>query len=110
MIGLFATALLMLGQQAPPMPDPVPAAGLCRLTGIKVEMLADTETLARERYRTAEEARVGQARHAKLEAIAAVLKLRFGAVQPSQAELELSDRLDNETMQRLADACLRWKP
>jgi hypothetical protein len=104
---LLIAALLASGQEAVTTPAPTP--GLCRLTGIKVEMLADSETLARERYRTAEEERIGQARHGKLKATAAVLNRRFGTVQPSHAELQLSDGLDNEALLRLADACLRWR-
>lgn len=92
-----------LGQDAAPVPTPT--RGLCRLTSIKVEMLADSETLARGRYRTAEEERVGEARHAMLEALAAALKKRFGTAQPSRPELQLSDGLDNDAMLRLAAAC-----
>jgi len=97
---LFA-ALLTPGQEA----APTPTRGLCRLTGIKVEMLADSETLARGRYRTAEDQRVGETRHAMLEKLAAALKARFGTAQPSRAELQRSDSLDNDAMLNLAAAC-----
>lgn len=107
MTALLIAALLASGQEAATAPVPTP--GLCRLTGIKVEMLADSETLARERYRTAEEERIGEARNGKLRAMAAVLKHRFGIVQASRAELQLSDGQDNEALLRLAAACLRWR-
>ncbi|WP_307118373.1 hypothetical protein [Sphingomonas kyeonggiensis] len=98
---LLFVALLMPGQEA----APTPTRGLCRLTGIKVEMLADSETLARGRYRTAEDQRVGEARHAMLEKLAAALKTRFGTAQPSRVELQRSDSLDNDAMLSLAAAC-----
>lgn len=98
---LLLATLLMPGQEA----VPLPTRGLCRLTGVKVEMLADSETLARGRYRTAEDERVGEGRHAMLEKLAAALKARFGTAQPSRAELQRSDSLDNDAMLNLAAAC-----